>query len=95
MTKGRDVIPGEHDAKGWFSIMAVKNRYLWLAILGLALTIVQICKFQWCIDLVASSYQDSKPAGVLVFLGMFIFPSIFIRCGIMLITFWNELKGKR
>lgn len=95
MTKGLDEIPGEHNIKGWFSIMAIKNRYFWLTLLGLGLLIAQIANYQWCIETFLGSMEDGIVAAILTFLCMLIPITIFLRCGIMLITFWNELKGKK
>lgn len=95
MTKGLDQIPDEHNAKNWFNIMAIKNRYFWLALLGLGLLIGQIINFQWCIDVFLVSVDNGIVSAILTFLGMLIPITIFLSCGIMLITFWNQLKGKK
>lgn len=95
MTKGKDLIPGEHDAKSWFNIMAIKNRYFWLTLLGLTGLVFQIINIQWCVEIVLSSILDGAFAFLLTLGGMLIPLVIFLSCGIFLITFWNELKGKK
>jgi magnesium-transporting ATPase (P-type) len=95
MTKGIDQIPGEHNAKGWFNIMAIKNWYFWLTLVGLTLLILQLFNLELCKDIVLGSANDGILAFILTVLGMLIPITVFLRCGIMLIAFWNQLKGKK
>lgn len=91
MTKGKDLIPGEHNAKTWFNIMAIKNPYLWLAIVGLFLFILQIVNYEWCIELI---FTQPKEGFMLTILGMLIPVSVFLLCSILgLYRFWKYLKG--
>jgi hypothetical protein len=95
MTKGKDLIPGEHKAKDWFIIMAIKNRYFWFTILGLGLLICQLINLNWCIDVTVGSAADGAIAFVLVLCGMLIPLVLFLTNGIFLITFWRYLKGEK
>ena len=83
MTKGKDLIPGEHNAKGWFKIMW-QNQYLWLASLG----ITGIVWFTVEYGIEGWMWPNFIWPGILI-------AAVGVITYFGFIKFWNELKGKR
>lgn len=83
MTKGIDEIPGEHDIKGWYNIMFVKNKYGPIAILQL-LALIGFCLY--------TNWHPFKNDAWMIMIILIL--SLTVNVCLGLVKYWNELKGK-
>lgn len=92
MTKGKDFIPGEHDAKSWFKIMW-QNGYIRVFLLGLVGIILELTNLDTCKDLLFG-YNDPEATIWAILLLLIPWAICIIVTLLGFIKFWNYLKGK-
>lgn len=88
---GNDFLDGDFSFRNFFKIMW-QNNYIQLFAVFLTIFIIELFKFNWCIDLIASSFSDGVFGGVLTILGVLLFPAGTFIITFKVMQFWNDLK---
>ena len=96
MEKKRDYLDGDHSFKKWFYIMAIKNSYFWLFLVGLGGMIAQLILWNDMIEMIKENFAFETFGGIMTVIGMLI-PSAMVAIisykGFY--QFWNDLKNGR
>lgn len=96
MKEKRDFLNGDHSFRNWFRIMAIKNSYFWLFLVGLGAMIAQIVLWKDMMEMIRENFAYETFGGILTIIAMLIPPAMV---GIIAYKgfwqFWNDLKNGR